>query len=213
MHNLIADGQFSMIFEDLDNNTEERVSHLHDMLYNKAEKLFGKKAADKLNSIRESVYITQGTRGHRAIEKLTIYNDIINKRIIEKKLLQDMEKMTFNDSETKQEYIQDMYNYLDQLFTNYGYLLNKYLKYPSDMIILEFIKYFLRQGKAVLSTARRQPLGSAIAEATDMFVWNMPDPIDQYQNLGGTLANKIGASPIDVFGEIIYPRFLTVLGN
>ena len=69
MHNLIADGQFSMIFEDLDNNTEERVSHLHDMLYNKAEKLFGKKAADRLNSIRESVYITQGTRGHRAIEK------------------------------------------------------------------------------------------------------------------------------------------------
>ena len=121
--------------------------------------------------------------------------------------------MTFNDSETKQEYIQDMYNYLDQLFTNYGYLLNKYLKYPSDMIILEFIKYFLRQGKAVLSTARRQPLGSAIAEATDMFVWNMPDPIDQYQNLGGTLVNKIGASPIDVFGEIIYPRFLTIMGN
>ena len=33
MHNLIADGQFSVIFEDLDNNTEERVSHLHDILY------------------------------------------------------------------------------------------------------------------------------------------------------------------------------------
>ena len=213
MHNLIADGQFSMIFEDLDNNTEERVSHLHDILYSKAEKMFGKKTADRLNSIRENVYITQGTRGHRAIEKLTIYNDIINKRIIEKKLLQDMEKIEFNDDETKQEYIQDMYNYLDQLFTNYGYLLNKYLKYPSDMNILMFIKYFLRQGKAVLSTARRQPLGSAIAEATDMFVWNMPDPIDQYQNLGETLANKIGASPVDVFGEIIYPRFLTILGN
>ena len=144
---------------------------------------------------------------------VTKIDEEVNKRIIEKKLLQDMDKMTFNDNETRQEYIQDMYNYLDQLFTNYGYLLNKYLKYPSDMIILEFIKYFLRQGKAVLSTARRQPLGSIVAEATDMFVWNMPDPIDQYQNLGGTLANKIGASPIDVFGEIIYPRFLTVLGN
>jgi hypothetical protein len=93
----------------------------------------------------------------------------------------------------------------------------------TDLIILKNLfrvtnkpeaqNYFLRQGKAVLSTARRQPLGSAIAEATDMFVWNMPDPIDQYQNLGGTLVNKIGASPVDVFGEIIYPRFLTVLGN
>ena len=88
-----------------------------------------------------------------------------------------MEKITFNSNESRQEYTQDVYNYLDQLFTNYGYLLNKYLKYPSDMIILEFIKYFLRQGKAVLSTARRQPLGSAIAESVDMFVWNMPDPI------------------------------------
>ena len=41
----------------------------------------------------------------------------------------------------------------------------------------------------------------------------MPDPIDQYQDLFGTLGNKIGVSPTDVFGELIYPRFLTVLGN
>ena len=213
MHNLIEDGQFSMIFEDIENNTEERFSHLEDIFRQKTEDIFGKKTADRLESIRENVYITKNTRGHRAIEKLTIYNDIINKRIIEKKLLQDMEKITFNDDKAKNEYKQDMYNYLDQLFTNYGYLLNKYVKYPSDMNILLFIKYFLRQGKAVLSTARRQPLGSIVAEAVDTLVWNMPDPIDQYQNLFGTLGNKIGASPIDVFGELIYPRFLTVLGN
>ena len=213
MHNLIEDGQFSMIFEDIENNTEERVSHLEDILRQKTEDIFGKKTADRLQSIRENVYVTKNTRGHRAIEKLTIYNDIINKRIIEKKLLQDMEKITFNDDKAKDEYRQDMYNYLDQLFTNYGYLLNKYVKYPSDMNFLMFIKYFLRQGKAVLSTARRQPLGSIVAEASDTLVWNMPDPIDQYQNLFGTLGNKIGASPIDVFGELIYPRFLTVLGN
>ena len=213
MHNLIEDGQFSMIFEDIENNTEERFSHLEDILRQKTEDIFGKKTADRLESIRENVYITKNTRGHRAIEKLTIYNDIINKRIIEKKLLQDMEKITFNDDKAKDEYRQDMYNYLDQLFTNYGYLLNKYVKYPSDMNFLMFIKYFLRQGKAILSTARRQPLGSIVAEAVDSLVWDMPDPIDQYQDLFGTLGNKIGASPIDVFGELIYPRFLTVLGN
>lgn len=207
-YSLINDGQFSMIFEDLDAELIGKSTHLKDVIMQKTEKNFGSKAAENLEEIRQNVYVTKDTRAHKAIEKLTLFNDIINKKIIEDKLLDDMKSIDFASETVKERYLQDTRNYLDQLFTNYSYLTNKYIKYASDMLILNFIKYFLRQGKAQLSMARRLPLGSAIAESIDTLVWNMPDPIDQYQNIFDTLGNKIGANPIDMLGTIMFPNIL-----
>ena len=207
---LINDGQFSMIFEDLDNDSPSKSTHVKDVVMQKTEKLFGKKATENLEEIRQNIYVTKDTRAHRAIEKLTIFNDIINKKIIEDKMLDDMKGMTFASESVKQNYIQGIRNYLDQLFTNYSYLLNVNVKWMTDMLILNFIKYFLRQGKAQLSMSRRVPLGTAIAESIDTFVWDMPDPIDQYQNIFDTLGNKIGTTPVEMFGGLIFPNiFMT----
>ena len=203
---LINDGQFSMIFEDLDNDSPSKSTHVKDVVMQKTEKLFGKKATENLEEIRQNIYVTKDTRAHRAIEKLTIFNDIINKKIIEDKMLDDMKGMTFASESVKQNYIQGIRNYLDQLFTNYSYLLNVNVKWMTDMLILNFIKYFLRQGKAQLSMSRRVPLGTAIAESIDTFVWNMPDPIDQYQNIFDTLGNKIGTTPVEMVGGLIFPN-------
>lgn len=203
---LINDGQFSMIFEDLDNDSPSKSTHVKDVVMQKTEKLFGKKAAENLEEIRQNIYVTKDTRAHRAIEKLTIFNDIINKKIIEDKMLDDMKGMTFASESVKQNYIQGIRNYLDQLFTNYSYLLNVNVKWMTDMLILNFIKYFLRQGKAQLSMSRRVPLGTAIAESIDTFVWDMPDPIDQYQNIFDTLGNKIGTTPVEMVGGLIFPN-------
>ena len=203
---LINDGQFSMIFEDLDNDSPSKSTHVKDVVMQKTEKLFGKKAAENLEEIRQNIYVTKDTRAHRAIEKLTIFNDIINKKIIEDKMLDDMKGMTFASESVKQNYIQGIRNYLDQLFTNYSYLLNVNVKWMTDMLILNFIKYFLRQGKAQLSMSRRVPLSTAIAESIDTFVWDMPDPIDQYQNIFDTLGNKIGTTPVEMFGGLIFPN-------
>ena len=200
------DGQFSMIFEDLDNDSPSKSTHVKDVVMQKTEKLFGKKATENLEEIRQNIYVTKDTRAHRAIEKLTIFNDIINKKIIEDKMLDDMKGMTFASESVKQNYIQGIRNYLDQLFTNYSYLLNVNVKWMTDMLILNFIKYFLRQGKAQLSMSRRVPLGTAIAESIDTFVWDMPDPIDQYQNIFDTLGNKIGTTPVEMFGGLIFPN-------
>ena len=117
-----------------------------------------------------------------------------------------MKGMTFASESVKQNYIQGIRNYLDQLFTNYSYLLNVNVKWMTDMLILNFIKYFLRQGKAQLSMSRRVPLGTAIAESIDTFVWDMPDPIDQYQNIFDTLGNKIGTTPVEMVGGLIFPN-------
>lgn len=203
---LINDGQFSMIFEDLDNDSPSKSTHVKDVVMQKTEKLFGKKATENLEEIRQNIYVTKDTRAHRAIEKLTIFNDIINKKIIEDKMLDDMKDMTFASELVKQNYIQGIRNYLDQLFTNYSYLLNVNVKWMTDMLILNFIKYFLRQGKAQLSMSRRVPLATAIAESIDTFVWDMPDPIDQYQNIFDTLGNKIGTTPVEMFGGLIFPN-------
>lgn len=203
---LINDGQFSMIFEDLDNDSPAKSTHVKDVVMQKTEKLFGKKTTENLEEIRQNIYVTKDTRAHRAIEKLTIFNDIINKKIIEDKMLDDMKGMTFASEAVKQNYIQGIRNYLDQLFTNYSYLLNVNVKWMTDMLILNFIKYFLRQGKAQLSMSRRVPLGTAIAESIDTFVWNMPDPIDQYQNIFDTLGNKIGTTPVEMVCGLIFPN-------
>lgn len=203
---LINDGQFSMIFEDLDNDSPAKSTHVKDVVMQKTEKLFGKKTTENLEEIRQNIYVTKDTKAHRAIEKLTIFNDIINKKIIEDKMLDDMKGMTFASEAVKQNYIQGIRNYLDQLFTNYSYLLNVNVKWMTDMLILNFIKYFLRQGKAQLSMSRRVPLGTAIAESIDTFVWNMPDPIDQYQNIFDTLGNKIGTTPVEMVGGLIFPN-------
>lgn len=210
MHPLIKDGQFSMIFEDLDKDLIDRKTHLKDVTSAKIEKWFGKNAADNIEEFRQNIYITKDTRGHRAIEKLTLYNDIINRKIIMDKMLQDLDGVNFANEKSREAAISDVMNYLDQLFVNYSYLTNKYVKWGSDLNIVLFIKYFLRAGKASLSQMRRQPLGSTIAESIDSFIWDMPDPIDQYMNPVDTLANKIAMSPVDMLGEIISPNIFNI---
>jgi hypothetical protein len=186
-------------------------THLKDVSSAKIEQWFGKNTADNLEEFRQNVYITKETRGHRAIEKLTLYNDIINKKVIMDKMVQDMNEISFATPEAKDAAMVDMINYLDQLFVNYSYLTNKYVKWASDLNIVLFIKYFLRAGKASLNMMRRTPLGSTIAESLDTFVWNMPDPVDQYMSPIDTLSGKIGLSPVDMIGEVIFPRVITVI--
>ena len=126
------------------------------------------------------------------------------------KMLQDLEGVNFANEKSREAAVSDIMNYLDQLFVNYSYLTNKYVKWGSDLNIVLFIKYFLRAGKASLSQMRRQPLGSTIAESIDSFIWNMPDPIDQYMNPIDTLGNKIAMSPADMLGEIISPNIFNI---
>ena len=208
MHPLIKDGQFSMIFEDIDVDIMKKSTHLKDVIMSASEKKFGKEFTENLDEIRQNIYITKDTRGHRAIEKLTLFNDIINKKIIMDKMMQDLKYKTFASEEAKKSAEEDVINYVDQLFVNYSYLTNKYVKWASDLNLILFIKYFLRAGKASLNMMKRQPLGSAIAESIDTFIWNMPDPIDQYMSPVDTLASKIGLSPFEVILEIMSPNII-----
>ena len=208
MHPLIKDGQFSMIFEDIDVDIMKKSTHLKDVIMSASEKKFGKEFTENLDEIRQNIYITKDTRGHRAIEKLTLFNDIINKKIIMNKMMQDLEYKTFASEEAKKAAEEDVINYVDQLFVNYSYLTNKYVKWASDLNLILFIKYFLRAGKASLNMMKRQPLGSTIAESIDTFIWNMPDPIDQYMSPVDTLASKIGLSPFEVVLEIMSPNII-----
>lgn len=210
-HALVKDGQFSVIFEDLDVDLPEKSTHLKEAMISGSKKLFGEKATEVLDEVRQNIYITKDTKAHRAIEKLTLFNDIINKKIIQDRLLENMKGMTFASKKVEERYRQDLLNYLDQLFVNYSYLLNKYVKWASDLDIIRFLKYFLRSAKASFSMTRRLPLGSAIAESLDTFVWDVPDPVDQYQNIFETLGYKVGNSPIDTALGLMFPNILNPL--
>lgn len=211
MHPLIKDGQFSMIFEDIDVDIMRKSTHLKDYILSKAEDKLGKKTAETLDEFRQNIYLTKDTRGHRAIEKLTLFNDIINKKIIMDKMMQDLKDVNFASDTARIAAEEDVINYLDQLFVNYSYLTNKYVKWASDLNLILFIKYFLRAGKASLNMMRRQPLASTIAESLDTFVWNFPDPVDQYMSPIDTMAQKIGLSPYEMILEIAFPNILNPL--
>lgn len=201
---LIKDGQFSTILEDLDLTGLTSKSHLADMIDEKVAK--GGKIAKKAKSIVDELYINRNTQSHKAIEKLTVFNDIINRSIITERLIQDLDSISFADKAMKDEKIQDILNYVDMLFVNYSYLDNKYVKYVNDTNIVLFTKYFFRALKANLAMMTRNPLSSLGFEGIDTFVTDISDSFDQYGSPIDTIARKIFPNPIDMLGDLLVPN-------
>ena len=200
---LIKDGQFSTILEDLDLTGLTGKSHLADIIDEKVAK--GGKIAEKAKSIVDELYINRNTQSHKVIEKLTVFNDIINRSIITERLTQDLDSISFADKAMKDEKIQDILNYVDMLFVNYSYLDNKYVKYVNDTNIVLFTKYFFRALKANLAMMTRNPLSSLGFEGIDTFVMDLSDSFDQYGSPIDTIARKIFPNPIDMLGDLLVP--------
>jgi hypothetical protein len=206
---LIKDGQFSTIMEDLNTNESlSKRSHFDDLIKQKVDK--SSKFVQNAKDVWDTLYIGKGTRLHHAVEKLTIYNDIINKRIIEEKLNQDLDSLKLSPDIRKLRE-QDNRNYLDQLFVNYSYLDNKYLKYMNDINLFMFTKYMFRALKGNLSMMSRYPLGSLGFEAFDNTILNVPDAMQQYFNPIDSITNRAFANPIEMFLDMLIPHSLGIV--
>jgi hypothetical protein len=160
MHSLIEDGQFGMIVEDVDlhNNKEDHVEYQKRRLM---EKLLGKNGNEKIKALSENIVATKSSQSFKLIEKLTNYNDIINRRIIQEKMLFDLDKEIRSgsiDEKDRDAKEQEILNYLDQLFVNYSYLDSKYVKYINDVGLFMFTKYFFRALKTLKQVYEGHPL-------------------------------------------------------
>lgn len=209
---LIEDGQFTTIMEDLDKSGLTKKSHAEDYLdqgFEKLSKLTGNK--DNIKEVFSNVFITRNSAAHKAIEKLTVYNDIINKSIIQERMFQDLNSVEFVDKNLRVEKEQDILNYLDQLFVNYSYLDNKYLKYANDTNMLMFTKYFFRALKANVSMATKNPLSTLGFEGFDKFILDVSDSMEQYYSPIDSFANRLMPNPLEMVGDIIMPHSIGML--
>lgn len=203
-HKLIEDGQFNSIMEDLDSTGLTKKSHIEDYFDIGAKK--GGKLGEQTKSVVENLYIGRNTSIHKNIEKLTVFNDIINRSIIMERMMQDLDSIDGLEPDIKNAKTQDILNYVDQLFVNYSYLDNKVVKYLNDINLVLFTKYFFRALKANISMMTRYPLASLGFEGYDEFVVDVSDSLDQYGNPIDSFMNRVIVTPVEVASELIIPN-------
>lgn len=209
MHELMKDGQFNMIVEDIDtyNNKEDHVEYQKRRIM---EKAIGKEGTKKAQSVIETIALTKNSVAFKAIEKLTIYNDIINRRIVMDKLLYDMEVGITGGSllEADREVMtREILDYVDQLFVNYSYLDNRYIKYANDMGLILFTKYYLRALKTLKQVYDKKPLSMTMFLGLEGFDL-LPSMFDEspykgYASPLDSLVNRLGPMTGNHFGEMI----------
>jgi len=164
---------------------------------------------EKIKQLRDVLYVSKGSTAYDFIEKLTAYNDIANRGVIQEKM---EEKLKLNKNKYKnlaayEKAKDDILNYLDQLFVNYNYLDPKSVKYLNDMGLLMFTKFFFRVAKAEVAAAKRNPLNYLFVGAIDTFAIDIESPTDQYRHPMDTFFNKFGkANPFDVAAQLVEPR-------
>lgn len=221
MHELMEDGQFNMIIEDLNtyNNKEDHVEYQKRRLM---EKAIGKEGTEKAKKAIELVVLTKESAAFKGIEKLTTYNDIVNRAIVMDKLRYDMEleiaegKMSESGRAARE---RENMDYIDQLFVNYSYLDNRYIKYANDMGLILFTKYLFRALKTLKQVYDKKPLSITMflgLEATE----TMPAMFDEnpYSNYGKPLdaiANRLGPIAghnfMDMAGKLLSPASFQVI--
>jgi hypothetical protein len=180
IHDLMNDGQFNMIIEDIDtyNNKEDHVEYQKRRIL---EKALGKEGTAKAKNLIANIGLTKDAPAFKSIEKLTVYNDIINRAIVKEKLEYDLEvaiaKGLINEDQRDSQNTAIL-NYIDQLFVNYSYLDNKYVKMANDVGLFLFTKYFFRGLKTLKQVYEKKPLSMTLFLGME-FGGLLPEVLDE----------------------------------
>jgi len=218
VHPIIEDGQYSVIFEDLNTsyfNNEGIIEGKINEVIGKAE---GKNGKNMLKSLVDVVYLRKDTAIHDSIMKATTYSDVISKVIILMDAQEHAAKLK-RDGKSNKEIGSTLYsasekqiegflengkvpqawlNHVDGLFVNYGYLDNRYIKYANDVDIFRFTKYFFRvfpaMAKLIATKAASFGVIEGIQRATP---GRIETPMDQYFDPFKSLWNRLGVGRDD----------------
>ena len=107
---------------------------------------------------------------------------------------------------------QEVLTYLDQLFVNYSYLDNKFIKYANDMAIVNFTKYLFRTVPAVVKFAVKNPLTTGLYQGAQVLTGqDISDPLDNYFDFVDTLFSRVNADPEDILSKVFLPSVSNVL--
>ena len=225
VHEIIEDGQYSVIFEDLNTSYFDNEGIIEGKINEVISKAEGKKGKNMLKTLVDTLYLRKDNALHDSIMKATLYSDAINKVIILMDAKEQAQKLHKEGKSNKVigEYLfeatekeiekflkgertpQSWLNAMDGLHVNYGYLDNKYIKYANDVGALVFTKYFFRILPAMARMVATKGLTVALTEtAQAMTHIDVETPIDQYFNPINSIMNKTSlyTRPGNLFGTL-----------
>ena len=189
MHVFVQDGLFAPIVEDI-NAGMYTDKNAVDRMIDKTMK----RVPDKLKGVFDLLYVNDNTSLYATMLKLVQYSDIISRYAVHEALI--------NKGMNNQEAM----NYLDQLFVNYNYNENRYLKYMNDVGLVMFTKYFFRTPKALIQMASKYPTftyGTQLLQTVTGL--NVVDAADSYYNPMVSFFARF-QSPSDMISEVIDPN-------
>ncbi len=177
-HDLVVDGQFSPLVEEI-NVEDQAQGHLA----KKISGLVGKDSTGTVKAVTDFLYVNKDNFMYRRALQFTQYGDIVTRQIVKEQMEQEFYEEHGRVQNKKEK--QDMLNYLDQLFVNYSYLDNKYMKWFNSSAGMLFTKYLMKQGKAVHSMMEKNPSLFAVVELGQVISGiDIPTPLDTYTNFG-----------------------------
>jgi len=167
------------------------------------------KLPHQLRKISDIIYGSKGTSAHKIGEKLTIYGDVIPKRMILDKMVSDYQKQ--HNTSVPDIKMQEFLNELDEKFINYSYNTSGVQKWMEKVGGLWFLKYFLRHGKGYVDVAKKNPM-SVIKQQMIPYAFgiDIADPTDTH--LDHTVYENViknrwkGDELLDQIGEAIAPN-------
>ena len=175
---LVKDGQYTALVEDI-NIDAKRDGQLATMLTEQLNKSdFGK----MIRKTRDALHIDKTSDFYATMLKTVHYGDAITRQIIKEELeAKAVEREGELTGDTKRKIL----NYLDQLLVNYGYIQNRWWGYADRVAGLWFMKYYLNQPKAIMSTIKKNPTKIALMQgAQSVTGLDFADPFNTYTNSG-----------------------------
>jgi len=203
-NDLVEDGQYTPIVEDIDIDMRPD-GQLYNMMQNAID---NSRFGDMINVIKDTAFISNGTKAYRLLLKTVHYGDIITREIIKEELEEKLRKAGNLNPKTKNNLI----NYMDQLLVNYGYTMNRWMSYAEKVAGLLFMKYYLSQGKAILSMTFKNPTRMiGITGLQAITGVDISDPIDTY--FKSDIIDAIGYRILlgDAPGELLTPNIFDLV--
>jgi len=189
---VIKDGQYTQILEDLDLSRENSESFTKKQVKKMIDKL-----PESLVTTKNLLYLDDHTAAYQKIVKLTQYGDVINRIVIYNALKGTMKK-------------RPLLNMLDQLFVNYSYLDNKYIKWGNDTGPLLFTKYTTRTMIAVWKIITRNPLTTLLFTGGQKLTGiDLDDIYDSYFSFWDTITHKFAYGDVkNLFQAVFIPAWV-----
>jgi hypothetical protein len=137
------------------------------------------KLPSQLNTGRKFLFGLKGSSPEKIATKFITYGDTITKQMIleqRRKEFHDKYQRTMSKKDN-----QRLYNELDMLLVNYGYLSNKYQSWAEKVGGLFFMKYLLKGLKGYHILLDKKPVNVGYQQGLQMLLGiDIADPLDTY---------------------------------